>query len=132
MNLSKDKLPSNIKFGLFFSVIFLLGSSYSYYLDISIMFYMLAALSGIFFIITVINANLLLPLNIMWAKFGFFLAMIVSPIIMGIIFFGIFTPISIFMRLADRDELRLSLKKKKTHWIYRKNIKPIYNFKKQF
>ena len=65
-------------------------------------------------------------------KFGILLGMIVSPIVMGLIFFGLFTPIAMLMRLFGRDELRLSLKKKKTHWINRKSLKEFDLFKKQF
>jgi hypothetical protein len=132
MKLSEVKLPSNRKFGFFFSTIFLLASLYSYYIDSEIMAYVLGTLCGIFLVITIINAKILLPLNKLWMKFGVLLGMIVSPIIMGIIFFGIFTPIAIIMRLAGRDELRLRFKKKKTYWIKRKTSIEIDSFKKQF
>jgi hypothetical protein len=85
-----------------------------------------------FLVITIINAKILLPLNKLWMKFGILLGMIVSPIIMGIIYFGIFTPIAIIMRLAGRDELRLRLKKQKTHWINRKILNKVDLFKNQF
>ena len=48
--------------------------------------------------------------------FGILLGMIVSPIILGLIFFLIFTPLAISMRLFGRDELSLNIKEKKTHW----------------
>jgi len=96
------------------------------------MAYILGALCGTFLVITIINAKILLPLNKLWMKFGILLGMIVSPIIMGIIYFGIFTPIAIIMRLAGRDELRLRLKKQKTHWINRKILNKVDSFKNQF
>lgn len=132
MNFSEVKLPSNQKFGFFFAAIFLLASSYLYYVGSEVMVYILVAICGVFLIVTIINADALLPLNKLWMKFGILLGKIVSPIIMGIIFFGIFTPIAILMRLFRRDELRLSFKKKKTHWINRKDIKEFDTFKKQF
>ncbi len=132
MNFSEVKLPSNQKFGFFFAAIFLLASSYLYYVGSEVMVYILVAICGVFLIVTIINADALLPLNKLWMKFGILLGKIVSPIIMGIIFFGIFTPIAILMRLSGRDELRLRFKKKKTHWINRKNIKEFDTFKKQF
>ena len=132
MNFSEVKLPSNRKFGFFFAAIFLLASSYLYYVDNKVMVYIFGVICGIFLIVTIINADALLPLNKLWMKFGILLGKIVSPIIMGIIFFGIFTPIAILMRLFRRDELRLSFKKKKTHWINRKDIKEFDTFKKQF
>jgi len=132
MNFSEVKLPSNRKFGFFFTVIFLLASFYLYYVDNKVMVYILGSICGIFLIVTIINADALLPLNKLWMKFGILLGKIVSPIIMGIIFFGIFTPIAILMRLSGRDELHLRFKKKKTHWISRKDVKKFDTFKKQF
>ncbi len=132
MKLSKIILPSNRKFGFFFTSIFLIASSYSYYVDNEIMVYIFGVMSGVFLIITIINADTLLPLNKVWMKFGILLGKIVSPIIMGIIFFGIFTPVAILMRFSGRDELRLRLKKKKTHWIDRKTLKVFDTFNKQF
>ena len=132
MKLSQVKLPSNRKFGFFFSTIFLLASLYSYYIDSEFMVYILGLLCGILLIITITNPKVLLPLNKLWMKFGILLGMIVSPILMGIIFFGIFTPTAMIMRLLGRDELRLRFKKKKTHWINRITLTEIDSFKKQF
>jgi len=132
MKFSTVKLPSNQKFGLFFTGIFLLASFYSYYIDSKIMVYVHGAISGIFLIITIINANALLPLNKLWMKFGILLGMIVSPIIMGLIFFGIFTPVGIFMRLFKRDNLCLSFEKKKTYWINCNSLQRFDFFKKQY
>ena len=132
MKLSQVKLPSNRKFGFFFSTIFLLASLYSYYIDSEFMVYILGLLCGILLITTITNPKVLLPLNKLWMKFGILLGMIVSPILMGIIFFGIFTPIAMIMRLLGRDELSLRFKKKKTHWINRITLTEIDSFKKQF
>jgi predicted Co/Zn/Cd cation transporter (cation efflux family) len=68
----------------------------------------------------------------MWMKFGILLGIIISPIVMGIIFFGIFAPIAILMRLFGRDELRLRFKKNKGHWISRDASTEFYSFKNQF
>tara|TARA_Y100000813_G_C23886605_1_gene222876 strand:+ start:261 stop:551 length:291 start_codon:yes stop_codon:yes gene_type:complete len=96
------------------------------------MIYILGSICGIFLIITITNAKILLPLNKLWMKLGILLGIIISPIIMGIIFFGIFTPIAFLMRLSGRDELRLHFKKKKTYWIDRKTLNEFDFFKKQF
>jgi hypothetical protein len=132
MNFNQVKLPSNRKFGFFFTAVFLIASFYSYYVNSELIFYTLSTIGGIFLIVTIINADTLLPLNKLWMKFGILLGMIISPIIMGIIFFGIFTPIAILMRLTGRDELRLRFIRKKSHWIHRKKIKEFDTFKKQF
>lgn len=48
---------------------------------------------------------------------GLILGIVVSPIVLGIIFFGLFSPISLFMRVIKRDELRLSSHKIESYWI---------------
>ena len=132
MNFNQVKLPSNRKFGFFFTAVFFIASFYSYYVNSELIFYTLSTIGGMFLIVTIINADTLLPLNKLWMKFGILLGMIISPIIMGIIFFGIFTPIAILMRLTGRDELRLRFIRKKSHWIQRRKIEEIDSFKKQF
>ena len=44
------------------------------------------------------------------------IGMIVSPIVLGIIFFGLFTPIALYMKIIGRDELNLKLSKKASYW----------------
>ena len=66
-------------------------------------------------------------------RFGFTLGLIINPIVLGIIFFLIFTPISLIMWLFKRDELRLKIKKRDSHWKLRteKNVN-VDLFKQQF
>ena len=79
-----------------------------------------------------IKSDALLPLNKLWMYFGILLGMIVSPIVLGIVFFGLFTPIAMFMRLSGRDELRLKLTQKASHWISRSEPIKSESFKHQF
>ena len=58
--------------------------------------------------------------------------MIVSPIVLGIIFFGLFTPIAMLMRVIGRDELRLKFTQKVSHWISREEPVKSETFKHQF
>ena len=73
--------------------------------------------SLIFLILGLINSKLLNPLNMLWFKFGILLGKIVSPLIMGIIFFLIVTPIGLIMKLFKKDILKLKFNKKNTYWI---------------
>ena len=82
---------------------------------------------------TLLKAELLLPLNKLWMSLGLLLGMIVSPIVLGIIFFGMFTPISQLMKLFGRDELRLKLKNRGSHWRLKElTSTPPESFKNQF
>lgn len=59
--------------------------------------------------------------------------MIVSPIFLGIIFFGMFTPIAIVMYVIRRDELRLRLENKSSYWINHDSTnQKVTSFKQQF
>ena len=126
------KLPSNKNFGYFFSLVFFIVSTYLYYNEILTISYVFIIITVIFFTVTIINANLLLPLNKLWMRFGFLLGKIISPIILGVIFFGLITPYGIIMRMFGRDELNLKKIKSKSYWIDRSNISSQINFKKQF
>ncbi len=132
MNFAKVKLPSNRKFGYSLSVIFLLLSIYFFFAGTHSMFYCFGLLAIIFFFLTYIKASILLPLNKLWMRFGLLLGVIVTPIVLGVIFFAIFTPIAILMRLMKRDELKLRLTKKKSYWIKRESQKIIGTFENQF
>jgi hypothetical protein len=45
------------------------------------------------------------------------LGKVVSPIVLGIIFFGLLTPIAFFAKLAGRDELKLLRPKSDSYWV---------------
>ena len=126
------KLPSNQKFGYFFTLVFTIIAIYFYFKEINILFYTSGVISVFLFLITSFRANILKPLNKLWMKFGLILGKIINPIVMGIIYFFIFSPIGILMRLFGRDELGLRLKNKKTYWIKRNKDLQTNSFKKQF
>ena len=132
MDINKIVLPSNKKFGFFFTLIFSLASLYFYLNNFNFIAYISIAFAIVFFILSIFNPDTLLPLNKLWMKFGLLLGLIVSPIVLGLIFFGIFTPTAFLMRLCGRDELRLIFKNKTSHWIARSQpIEPV-SFKRQF
>ena len=74
-------------------------------------------LSLIFFILGLLNSNILFPLNRIWFKFGIILGGIVSPIIMGLVFFLVVTPTSLILRLFKKDVLSLKKNDSMTYWI---------------
>ena len=127
-------LPSNKKFGLFFSLVFiLLGTYFLLFNKILILSYFFYTLGLIFILISLIKPSILIILNKLWMKFGHLIGRIISPIVLGIIFYGIFTPVAIFMRLFGRDELKIRLNKAKSLWVNKKSrIKIKNSFKEQF
>ena len=131
MNLNKKhKIPSNRSFGLVFFAVFLIVALWPLKYEEDIRLWSLV-LSIIFFILGILNSQLLTPLNKLWFKFGMFLGLIVSPIVMGIVYFLVVTPIGIFMRLLGKDLLKTSkAKNASTYWI--KRINKQSTMKKQF
>jgi hypothetical protein len=116
MKFSEVTLPSNRKFGFFFTVIFLVIGTYIFSGTQVIISYVLFALSAIFLLVTLVNAEFLLPFNKLWMRLGLLIGLIVSPVVMGVIFFGLFAPISLLMKLFGRDELRLKMKSRQSYW----------------
>ena len=132
MNFPEIELPSNRKFGFFFTIVFAVVATYFFNLENMKWAYVFVGASSLFLVITLVKDDLLLPLNKIWMRFGLLLGVIVSPIIFGIIFFLLFTPLAILMRLSGRDELRLKLSKKPSHWIARSEPIKSSSFKQQF
>lgn len=132
MNFSGLELASNRKFGSFFTIIFLVAASYFFFNKSVIEAYIFITLAVIFFIVTLVKEDALLPLNKLWMYFGFLLGKIFNPIILSLIFFVLFTPIAFIFRLWGRDELRLKFKKKSSYWIKRDMLAQTESFKNQF
>ena len=127
---SKIKISSNRSFGLVFFVVFLIVALWPLKSGEDIRIWSLA-LSIIFFSLGILNSKLLTPLNKLWFKFGILLGSIVSPIVMGIVFFLVVTPTSIIMHLLGKDLLKKNkLKSASTYWI--KRDKQNTSMKKQF
>lgn len=121
MSFTDIELPPNRKFGFFFTAVFVLAGAYFFNEASLVLSYVFSGVAGIFFVVTLLKEELLLPLNKLWMRFGLLLGMIVSPIVLGAIFFIILTPISILMRTFGRDELRLKISGRKSHWKNRSN-----------
>ena len=132
MKFSDIELPSNKKFGFFFTFVFTILAFYFLFIDSILWAQALAILAAFFLLITVIIPQVLLPLNKLWMRLGLLLGMIVSPIVLGIIFFGLVTPYGVVMRMFGRDELRLKFTKKSSHWISRSESIKSDSFKNQF
>ena len=133
MNRHNSNLPSNRKFGFTFAVIFLFISIYLFWAQHYMQSTLCAITSFVLFAVTLINDNLLLPLNLLWSKIGNLLGKVISPIVLGIIYFGLFTPIAFLMRLAGRDELKLKKQESESCWQISDSAPPDkQSFRQQF
>ena len=118
--MKKIKISSNKSFGIVFFTFFLIIALWPLINDGNIRIWSLAV-SIIFLILGIANAKILTPLNNLWFKFGLFLGKIVSPLVMGAIFFLVVTPTGIIMRLMRKDLLNLKKNNSKTYWLEKKN-----------
>ena len=123
------KTSSNRSFGIVFFVVFSLIALYPLTYSGEIRIWS-AIISIIFLILGLLNSKILAPLNKLWFKFGIFLGKIISPIIMGIIFFLVVTPIGLTMRIFGKDVLNLKYNKNKSYWIEKNG--PKSKMKNQF
>ena len=129
MKNNKIKLGSNRSFGIVFFIVFLIIALYPLLNDNPLRLWSLI-IALIFLVLGLIKSNILTPLNILWMKFGMFLGVFISPIIMGIIFFLVVTPIGLIMRLFGKDLLNLKKNKTQSYWLTKEKIKS--SMKNQF
>ena len=122
-------IGSNRSFGIVFFIFFLIISLYPIINGENFRIWAFL-ISIIFLILGLFNSKLLTPLNKLWSKFGILLGKIISPLIMGIIFFFVVTPIGLLMRLLKKDLLNLKFNKRQTYWIEKNGPKSKMN--KQF
>ena len=116
------KRSSNKSFGIVFCIVFLLIGIWPILNNESYRFWALV-ISLVFLILGLTNSKLLTPFNILWFKLGILLGKIVSPVVMGIIFFFVVTPTAILMRLFKKDLLNLKYNDSKSYWIKKDEIK---------
>ena len=109
------KINSNRSFGIVFFIFFILIAIYplTYYGEIRIWSLII---SLTFLVLALLNSKILTPFNKLWFKFGIILGKIISPVIMGLIYFFIVTPIGLTMRLLRKDILNLKYNKNKSYW----------------
>ena len=123
------KIGSNRSFGIVFFVVFLIIATYPLINGDELRLWSLI-ISIIFLFLGLINSKILNPFNKLWFKFGIFLGKIISPLVMGIIFFLVVTPIGLLMRLLNKDLLNLRFNNNSSYWIEKNE--PKSKMKNQF
>ena len=124
-----EKISSNKSFGILFCIVFAIIAIWPIIHGEQVRIWPIP-ISLIFLLLGLFNSRLLNPLNLAWIKFGELIGKIVAPIVMGIIYFLIITPIGLFMRLIGKDLLNLKLSRNKSYWIQRE--KKVGSMKRQF
>jgi len=111
---------SDRSFGLVFAVVFLVIACWPL-IHSETPHWWAIVVSAVFGAIALLRPALLAGLNRAWIKLGILLGKVVSPIALGILFYGVLTPIGALVRLSGKDPLRLKLDSgADSYWIPRK------------
>lgn len=117
MTSAAPPLPPNTRFGWLFTVVFLVAAIYEFVRVAPVFSAVLLFLSIATAITTLAAPDLLRPLNRLWFAFGLLLGRIVSPVVLGAIFFLLLTPVGLLARAAGRDVLHLKKRKAASYWL---------------
>jgi predicted membrane metal-binding protein len=134
MSIQPANLPSNRTFGLLFIGVFAILGFYGLWRGwgqavIQVFFALSALVAGL----TLFAPVFLTPFNKVWYQLGLLMGKVVSPIVLGILFFIVITPVALVMRLAGRDALKLRKQNVDSHWVDRDPPGPNpESFKEQF
>ena len=124
----KINKKNNITFGILFFIFFLIIGFFPL-ISVGIIRIWSVVLSLVFLIITIIRPNLFTFLNKLWIQFGFLLGKIISPLVMGLVFFFVVTPIGILIRMLKKDVMGLK-RGASSYWINRED--KVQSMRKQF
>ena len=128
--MSKNIKNSNKSFGIVFFVVFVIIGLYPLLNNEEFRLWSII-ISFIFLILGLLNSILLTPLNKAWIKFGILLGNVISPLVLGIIFFLVVFPTGFLMRMIKKNFLGLNFDKNlKSYWINKE--KHISSMKNQF
>lgn len=124
-------MKQHIKFGYQLASLFLILGFFLFYMELSYQFTF--AIAIILISLCLIKSEYLKSIEKIWHQFGMGLAMIANPIVMGLMFFIIITPIALLIKVCGRDPLFLKNNSKlKSFWIKREYQFNAKSFKDQF
>lgn len=130
---ARNEAPSNRSFGWLFTAVFSLVAAYSLWREGTAHAWLLGV-AAVTAMVTMIAPQWLAPLNRAWMKLGELLHRVVSPLVLGVIFYGVFTPVGLAMRMAGRDVLKRRFEAAaRTYWVERDPPGPAEDsFREQF
>ena len=113
------KLGSERAFGIVFTVVFAVIALWPLIGGAGPRIWALA-IAAAFLAASLIRPRVLRPLNLLWFRFGMLLHRIISPVILGLMFYVSVTPIALIMRVLGKDPLRLKFDRDaETYWLKR-------------
>jgi hypothetical protein len=114
------KGPSDRSFGWVFTVAFSIIGAWPILFGRPARLWSLG-IAAVILVLTLLRPALLHPANRAWMKFGLLLGRVTNPIVTALLFFLVFTPMGVLMRLLGKDLLRLrSEPGAASYWIERR------------
>jgi len=121
----QPKMGSERSFGLVFAAVFAIIALWPLIHADKPRFWFLA-IAAVFLAAALIAPGSLAPLNRLWFRIGILLGKVVTPLVMGVLWFVVVTPVGVLMRLFGKDPLRLKHELSvKSYWIERSPPGPI-------
>lgn len=114
------KGSSNRSFGIVFAVVFVIVGLWPLAAGAGVRLWAVG-IAGVFLALALGRPSLLAPLNRVWARLGLHLGKITNPLVTGLMFYLVVTPLGIVLRVLGKDPLRLRLEPgAKSYWIERR------------
>ena len=129
LSIENHKIPSSRNFGIVFFIFFFIVAIFPLFNHGELRIWSII-ISVIFLTLGILNSKILEPLNKLWYKFGLLLGKIISPLVIGVIFFLVITPIAYILRFFKKDILNLKYNNNKSYWIEKNG--PKSEMKNQF
>ena len=112
-------MGSDRSFGLVFAFLFGLIGLYPLLRGVGPRIEFLA-IATVFLLLAMALPRILYPLNWCWMRLAFYLAKVMNPLIMGLLYFAVVTPIAVVMRMTGKDFLSLRFDKStESYWVER-------------
>ncbi len=125
-----SKKASEKQFGKTFSLFFVFLTLF-FFKNNNDFYLATICISFILFIITFFRPSLFFYPNTCWIKLGLILEKIISPLFLFIVFFGLFLPLNLFLKVIKKDLLKTKINSKiKSYWT--NNSTTATDFTKQF
>mgnify|MGYP001196249564 CR=1 FL=1 len=112
------KSNNNKSLGILFFFVFIIISLWPLFNEENVRIWSVV-IAIIFLTLALIKPHILNPLTKLWINFGELIGKFISPIVIGLIYFVILTPIGLLMRIFNKDLLNLKFSKKNSYWIKR-------------
>ena len=113
------KGPTDRSFGITFAVVFSIVGLFPLLRGRDPRVWALA-IAALFLAVALLHPAVLAPLNRLWLRFGLLLHRVVSPLVMGMLFYLVVTPTGFLLRLFGKRPLRLQFEPAAdTYWIPR-------------